>query len=533
MFFPLPTASLRSTKYPGLFLSVMQAVISRALLFAAVLGAGCEARHLSRIGTAVGTGKIDDSNFINGIRNGVSDGEGASSIPVGDIFRVEVEATRKPRRHWGLPRLPLRRSNAATLGQAGLSFLDVQRPWKFSQSIAVVATELGALNKQCGSLISLRGGEIVDDDDDDDDDENKLQEDDDEVEEQDVVENEDNDESDEEEEEEEDERESGSSIGLTQKKKPLRMRSDTPVDKLLDVVQALGGILGKQHDSLSSIPALEFFLSNPMFIQMGVIFLMMKFTKKIDYNDNITIFRIRLWYTVSMTFIQFMFYMVRHSICRLDEQTLVVQKNPLVDGLLNATGAQSALSGLGSIGEMAAAMTGDVSSKKDGASIGGIAGFMSSLTTGKKTTVRDYDLALAKRRAYSQFPSMAIMYFMHFKKQWHKAVVFAPVGPLMQALTDPLFQIHILGRSAEGPLSRPFKSQQQRMMEDMSLRKDEEEDETSDAVKVEVIDENENEGDVDDDDESDVGNMDDDNEDDEGDEDESDGDEGDEGSLGY
>ena len=122
---------------------------------------------------------------------------------------------------------------------------------------------------------------------------------------------------------------------------------------------------------------------------------------------------------------------------------------------------------------------------------------------------------------------------MHFKKQWHKAVVFAPVGPLMQALTDPLFLIHFLGRSAEGPLSRPFKSQQQRMMEDMSLRKDEEEDETSDAVKVEVIDENENEGDVDDDDESDVGNMDDDNEDDEGDEDESDGDEGDEGSLGY
>ena len=137
---------------------------------------------------------------------------------------------------------------------------------------------------------------------------------------------------------------------------------------------------------------------------------------------------------------------------------------------------------------------------------------------------------LAKRRAASMFPGMAIMYFFHFKRQWHKAVVFAPVGPLMQAITDPLFQIHILGRKAEGPLSRPFKSQQQRMMEEMADTKktleedDDEDDEDGDGVEVEVLDDpadvceltvedDDDDNDDDDDDDSDVaddeGSMDD------------------------
>ena len=91
-------------------------------------------------------------------------------------------------------------------------------------------------------------------------------------------------------------------------------------------------------------------------------------------------------------------------------------------------------------------------------------------------------------------------YFFHFRKDWHRAVLFAPVGPLVQALTDPLFQvtpphptrekgdasshahynrwscvlekIHIMGREAEGALARPFKSAQQRMFEDMGAGKD-------------------------------------------------------------
>ena len=59
------------------------------------------------------------------------------------------------------------------------------------------------------------------------------------------------------------------------------------------------------------------------------------------------------------------------------------------------------------------------------------------------------------------------MYFFHFKREWHKAVLYAPLGPLIQCLADPLFQIHILCRPAEGALARPFKSAQQRMLEGM------------------------------------------------------------------
>ena len=63
-------------------------------------------------------------------------------------------------------------------------------------------------------------------------------------------------------------------------------KDETPMDKCLRAVQAVGGVIGKQHDALAAIPALEFFLSNAMFFQMGFTFLLMKFTKKINYEGH-------------------------------------------------------------------------------------------------------------------------------------------------------------------------------------------------------------------------------------------------------
>ena len=38
---------------------------------------------------------------------------------------------------------------------------------------------------------------------------------------------------------------------------------------------------------------------------MGFTFLLMKFTKKINYEDRFTIFNIRVWYSASMFLISF------------------------------------------------------------------------------------------------------------------------------------------------------------------------------------------------------------------------------------
>ena len=46
-----------------------------------------------------------------------------------------------------------------------------------------------------------------------------------------------------------------------------------------------------------------------------------------------------------------------------------------------------------------------------------------------------------KRVQAGLFPSMLMMYALHFRAQWHQAVLVAPVGPLLQLFTDPTFQV--------------------------------------------------------------------------------------------
>jgi len=45
------------------------------------------------------------------------------------------------------------------------------------------------------------------------------------------------------------------------------------------------------------------------------------------------------------------------------------------------------------------------------------------------------------RASAALFPNMCMMYFFHFKRDWHRAVLFAPVGPIIQLFSDPLFQV--------------------------------------------------------------------------------------------
>mmetsp|Transcript_41606 Transcript_41606/g.93884 ORF Transcript_41606/g.93884 Transcript_41606/m.93884 type:complete len:367 (+) Transcript_41606:50-1150(+) len=235
--------------------------------------------------------------------------------------------------------------------------------------------------------------------------------------------------------------------------KPLAL-DEGPLDRALRVAQMAGGVVGGLHDTLRAMnPILNLVLSNALYTQLGASLLLMRYTKKIDYDNRSTLFKIRVFYSCSMAAIQLIYLLVRHAVCKANDESEVVITNSLVDGLLTASKG----------------LNGDSGEESNGPA--GLAALAAGAAR-KITTAREYDLGLAKRNAAQHFPSMAMMYFFHFRKDWHRAVLFAPVGPLVQALTDPLFQIHIMGREAEGALARPFKSAQQRMLEDMGAGKD-------------------------------------------------------------
>jgi len=287
--------------------------------------------------------------------------------------------------------------------------------------------------------------------------------------------------------EEEDDVAGGGSTGAKKRVKAL-MVDEVPLDKVLRAAQAIGGIFGSMHSTLSQTEPLGFLLSNGMFAQLGCMFLLMRTTKSIDYNHGPTLLRIRVFYTLSMAFIQLSYLLIRHSVARLDDQTEVVLSNPLLDGLLNATSAAAgstaaegdgdgdsdAAGGAGGLGGLAAMLGGGAGGGAGGAGAGGLADMVAGATR-KTSTAREYDLGLARKAAAGQFPNMCMMYFFHFRRDWHRAVLFAPVGPLIQCITDQLFQIHLLGREAQGPLARPFKSAQQRLMENIGAVDEEDE----------------------------------------------------------
>ena len=85
---------------------------------------------------------------------------------------------------------------------------------------------------------------------------------------------------------------------------------------------------------------------------------------------------------------------------RLDDQTEVLQTNPMVNGLLNATmGGSEGGARHSCRGAWDRQRHGGRGRRRRGG--GGLAALMKGMTTGKKTTAKAYDLALAKRRAAS------------------------------------------------------------------------------------------------------------------------------------
>mmetsp|Transcript_20859 Transcript_20859/g.27123 ORF Transcript_20859/g.27123 Transcript_20859/m.27123 type:complete len:240 (-) Transcript_20859:101-820(-) len=205
----------------------------------------------------------------------------------------------------------------------------------------------------------------------------------------------------------------------------------------------------------------------------------------LDYNSK-TIFRIRLIYTLSMALVQFTYFLIRYSIMSINDQSEVVSTNPLVEGLKKNGG-----DGIESV-----------------ASIFGLSDMVNQLMDTSKTNikVKEYDLEKAKTASSAYFSAMCFTYFLHFFQKMSVPMLVAPIGPLMQTFSDPLFQIHIMKKAPTGTLSRPFKKLN--MIEQMKLSQKEEvatksSQDDEDDVLIErevVVEEIGDDGDEDDDD---------------------------------
>ncbi|KAK4524367.1 hypothetical protein GAYE_SCF03G2267 [Galdieria yellowstonensis] len=80
-----------------------------------------------------------------------------------------------------------------------------------------------------------------------------------------------------------------------------------------------------------------------------------------------------------------------------------------------------------------------------------------SSTEEVRTTVEEYDLSVLFRSRIVSIANGILIFFLLFKLHIHAPVVLLSSLGLFAIFQDPLFQIHVLGRPAEGSLARPFK----------------------------------------------------------------------------
>ncbi|KAJ8613396.1 hypothetical protein CTAYLR_002237 [Chrysophaeum taylorii] len=74
----------------------------------------------------------------------------------------------------------------------------------------------------------------------------------------------------------------------------------------------------------------------------------------------------------------------------------------------------------------------------------------------RDTTFRDYDLDMIRKGRTSQLGSILAMAYLHLRRGYLQPLVIQTVMGLFALLREPLVQIHLLKRPAEGVLKRPF-----------------------------------------------------------------------------
>eukprot|EP00617_Octactis_speculum_P024789 CAMPEP_0185767900 /NCGR_PEP_ID=MMETSP1174-20130828/45683_1 /TAXON_ID=35687 /ORGANISM="Dictyocha speculum, Strain CCMP1381" /LENGTH=363 /DNA_ID=CAMNT_0028452283 /DNA_START=20 /DNA_END=1111 /DNA_ORIENTATION=- len=262
--------------------------------------------------------------------------------------------------------------------------------------------------------------------------------------------------------------------------KPLKL-GEGPLDKLLHITKTYGRVIERHHTALATDSPLAFLCKNPMFVQFGLVMVLLQISKYVDFVNPAHAKIIKAWYTGAQLVMIFVHLMIRQSILAEDDQTLVTQTmNPLAEKLISSA-------------------TGDSES-----TAGSIASVISQKLS-KETTAKEYDMKLVKQMMRAQFFPMVFMYVLtSFKPDTTKVIMYAPISSLVQLFSDKLFQIHILGREATEALARPFAPPSNDMMEKMKEKMEaeraaaitsEDEDEELEIIEGEVSEvESEDEG---------------------------------------
>ncbi|KAL6942117.1 hypothetical protein ACO0QE_003283 [Hanseniaspora vineae] len=160
---------------------------------------------------------------------------------------------------------------------------------------------------------------------------------------------------------------------------------------------------------------------NPAVTNIGLMLLMNQFAKRLDLENNDTIFYIRVAF-VAMNLITYLIYQyTRMQIIKRNDLTTLKYKEQ-----------KSAFQSMADPNAAGAA---------DDMHI---------------TTHRDYDLSQVDTAIKGMYSSLAMMGFMHLYMKYTQPLLMQSVSPVKGALESPVVKIHLFGKAASGALKRPF-----------------------------------------------------------------------------
>ncbi|KAG0331028.1 hypothetical protein BG004_001861 [Podila humilis] len=157
----------------------------------------------------------------------------------------------------------------------------------------------------------------------------------------------------------------------------------------------------------------------------------MQITKRLNLQDQTTKNRILGGYVAAQTLILAIQYLIRHRILKRKDNTLLtfLEEPPSFSFLPVA---------------------------------------QQTKTTGRrqneqqkliKTTYMVYDLEQVNQAQRQTLLTMAVMVFLHFKFRLVRPLLVQSLLPLRNTLAAKVAQVHLFGRPAKGPLTRPWKAQ--------------------------------------------------------------------------
>eukprot|EP00639_Heterosigma_akashiwo_P030870 CAMPEP_0194667196 /NCGR_PEP_ID=MMETSP0295-20121207/3184_1 /TAXON_ID=39354 /ORGANISM="Heterosigma akashiwo, Strain CCMP2393" /LENGTH=326 /DNA_ID=CAMNT_0039549625 /DNA_START=138 /DNA_END=1116 /DNA_ORIENTATION=+ len=182
----------------------------------------------------------------------------------------------------------------------------------------------------------------------------------------------------------------------------------------------------------------RFDLATKMVPQIAVSIGITKFINSLDHTKPSSIARARVAYVLYLLLTQILVFFARLRVARLDDPTEVVVPNPM------AAMMEKAMQGQGGAGDM----------------MGEMAKTAAAGALSKKMTAREYDLQQLDAIRNGLFMPMVINLFLHLKRGMVKPMMIQAAMGLYQLTQQPVLKVHILGKSPEGDLARPYKSGQ-------------------------------------------------------------------------